>query len=118
MRRLLLLLSVSAALFTALYLGASAVQAQQPDREQVALSTGCNLKAFIPSYQRGGPLSAITTDIAGGNPRLWFQVPGTPDFQLYDPRSEERSGVTTLNQEAGFVCVDQDTTWDRPALRR
>ena len=117
MRRLLLLLSVSAALFAALYLGSGPLQAQA-QREDVPLSVGCNLKAFIPSYPRGGPLSTVTGDIAGGNPRLWFQVPGQADFLLYDPRSEERSGVTTLDQEAGFICVDQDTTWNRPVLRR
>jgi len=118
MHRIVLLLSVSAALFGAVYLGLGPVQAQEPPREDVALTTGCNLKAFIPSYARASALSAVTGDIAGGNPRLWFQVAGTPDFLLYDPRSEERSGVTTLDQEAGFICVDQDTTWNRPVLRR
>ncbi len=68
----------------------------------------------MPYYAPGTALGDITDDIAGGNPRLWFQRTAT-EFDLFDPRSPERSTVTTLTQEAGFVCVDTGTTWNRPA---
>ena len=84
-----------------------------PDRETVNLITGCNLVAFMPAYDDGTALSVVAGDVAGGSPRIWLQKSAT-EFDLFDPDSVERSTVTTLTKEAGFICVDEDTTWSRP----
>ncbi len=85
-------------------------------REAIALVLGCNLRAFMPYYAPGTELIAIVVDITGGNPRLWFHIPATTAFDLFDFRSTERSTKTVLGpaDEAGFICLDGDAIWNRP----
>ena len=78
---------------------------------------GCQIRS-LASYVAGTPLRTVTDAISGpgANPRLWFLAAGSPDFLLYDPRSEERSGKTLLERgdEASFLCVDAAAVWTRP----
>ena len=86
------------------------------EAESVPLVPGCQIKSFA-DYSPGTPLSKITDQIKGGgaNPRLWFLEPGSVDFELFDPNSFERSDKRELgpSDEAGFVCVDTATVWER-----
>ena len=84
--------------------------------EEVQLVAGCQIRAFMPHYRAGTPLTDIADDISGGNPRLWFmhQAPIPLPTDLFDPASPERSVIDVLTEEAGYVCVDFETVWHRP----
>src|SRR3990170_7052976 len=104
-----------AAVFLVLVLGVPGLgagvthRATAQETETVNLVAGCQIRS-LAAYTPGTPVRTITDAIAaeGANPRVWFQVPGSNDFQLYDPRSEERSSKTALEapDEAAFICLD------------
>ena len=82
--------------------------------DTVQLVAGCQILG-LSAYPPGTYLPDIAADIDGGSPRLWFFVPQTNSFELFDPASPERSTKTVLSaaDDAAFICVDGQAAWNR-----
>ena len=80
----------------------------------VQLAPGCQTSS-LKDYPAGDPLTNVSADVLGGNPRLWLLPPGTDVFQLFDPQSPERSSKTVRGPDdsEAFICVDTGAVWDR-----